>query len=55
MAINEYSLLPLDEEIDVTFDVENLKENDFEYKIWKSAEAFKKKKNIVLAELEKNK
>ena len=53
MAISEYSLLPLDEEIQVKIDEDELQEDEFEYKIWKSAEGFKRKKKTVLAELKK--
>ena len=52
MAINEYSALPLDEDIDVDVDVEELKGNEYELKIWKSAEAFKNKKKILIEEME---
>lgn len=48
IAINEYSKVPLNEEIEVRIDISEWEEDDFELKIWRSVEAFKRKKTKIL-------
>ena len=52
MAINQYSALPLSEDIFVDLSLDEI-DNEFEKKIWKSAEAFEKKKTMMKIEIQK--